>query len=69
MRHILVTWNPGPDNDEQYTPEQWKDEVADPLSPGGLVIEGSWDVGGRTQGIDPGDFYAPPGTFPAAPAP
>ena len=22
-----------------------------------------------TQGIDPGDFYAPPGTFPAAPAP
>ena len=55
MRHILVTWNPGPDNDEQYTPEQWKDEVADPLSPGGLVIEGSWDVGGRTQGIDPGD--------------
>ena len=23
-RHILLTWNPGPSNDEQWTPEEWQ---------------------------------------------
>ena len=27
MRYVLLTWNPGPGDDEQFTPEQWLEEI------------------------------------------
>jgi hypothetical protein len=36
MRYVLLTWNPGPDDDEQYTPKQWLDDMVLPLQSGRL---------------------------------
>lgn len=54
MRHILLTWNPGPRNDKQWSPEQWKTEMVDGTSQG-RTLERRWSVGNRIQGIEPGD--------------
>ncbi len=54
MRHILLTWNPGPHNDEQWFPEQWEIEMVDGTSEG-RTYDGRWSVGNRVQGIEPGD--------------
>lgn len=53
MRHILLTWNPGSDNAEQWSPEQWDSEMV--LGTAGQSHEGRWSVGNRIQGIEPGD--------------
>jgi hypothetical protein len=54
MRHILLTWNPGPDNDEQWSPEQWESDMVDGTAEG-RTYDGRWSVGNRVQGIDAGD--------------
>lgn len=54
MRHILLTWNPGPDNAEQWSPEQWDSEMVLGTA-AGQSHEGRWSVGNRVQGIEPGD--------------
>jgi hypothetical protein len=50
-RHILATWNPGPSNDEQYTPEEWEDFVARVAA---RPVHGRWSVGQRQRDIEPG---------------
>jgi hypothetical protein len=54
MRHLLLTWNPGPHNDEQWSPEQWEIEMVDGTSEG-RTYDGRWSVGNRVQDIEPGD--------------
>jgi hypothetical protein len=54
MRHILLTWNPGPDNTEQWSPEQWDVEMVGGTSEG-RTYDGRWSVGNRVQGIEPND--------------
>ncbi len=54
MRHILLTWNPGPDNDEQWSPEEWQTEMVEGTSEG-RTYDNNWSVGNRVQGIDAGD--------------
>ena len=54
VRHILLTWNPGPYNDEQWSPDAWEREMVQGTSEG-RTIEGRWSVGNRVQGIEPGD--------------
>jgi hypothetical protein len=54
MRHILLTWNPGPDNDEQWSPEQWDSDMVLGTA-AGQSYDGRWSVGNRVQGIEPGD--------------
>jgi len=34
MRHILLTWNPGPDNNEQWSPEEWRIKMVEGTSEG-----------------------------------
>lgn len=54
MRHILLTWNPGPGNDEQWSPQEWADEMVLGTA-AGQTFDGRWSVGNRVQGIEPGD--------------
>lgn len=54
MRHILLTWNPGPDNDKQWSPEEWQTEMVEGTSED-RTYDGRWSVANRVQGIDAGD--------------
>lgn len=54
VRHILLTWNPGPYNDEQWSPEMWEIEMVEGTSES-RTLDGRWSVGNRVQGIEPGD--------------
>jgi hypothetical protein len=54
MRHILLTWNPGPADDEQWTPEEWESEIVAGTS-NGKEYAARWSVGNRVRGIGPGD--------------
>jgi hypothetical protein len=54
MNSVLVTWNPGPCDEDQYTPEQWDDLMVKPYLRGETVDE-SWSVGRRVKNIEPGD--------------
>ena len=55
MRYVLLTWNPGPYNEDQYTPEQWLDEMVIPLQ-AGLPPEGDrWSIGTNWKVISKGD--------------
>lgn len=56
-RHILCTWNPGPDDSDQYTHEEWDEfvESVDDALEDDNGIRGRWSVGRRVRGIDPGD--------------
>ena len=53
-RHILLTWNPGPGNDEQWTPRQWRAVAA--RIQAGERITGNWSVSNRRHNIEPGDI-------------
>ncbi|ADU49601.1 DUF3883 domain-containing protein [Intrasporangium calvum] len=55
MRRILMTWNPGPANDEQWNPEAWDDEMVEPTLAGEGVMT-SWSVARRRNGIEAGDL-------------
>jgi hypothetical protein len=54
MRHILLTWNPGPNDNEQWTPEQWHRSMVGGAA-NGRAPGNRWSVGRRTQGIERGD--------------
>lgn len=55
MRYVLLTWNPGPHNDEQYTPEQWLDEMVLPLSHGQQPEGDRWSIGTNWKTIQRSD--------------
>lgn len=55
MRYVLLTWNPGPDDDEQYTPEQWLDEMVLPLQEGRPPEGDRWSIGTNWKTIEAGD--------------
>jgi hypothetical protein len=54
MRHILLTWNPGPYNDEQWSPGQWESDMVEGTSES-KTYDSRWSVGNRVQCIEPGD--------------
>lgn len=56
MRYVLLTWNPGPYDDEQYTPEQWLDEMVLPLQAGHPPDGDRWSIGTNWKVIEEGDL-------------
>ncbi|GAB2611597.1 protein NO VEIN domain-containing protein [Kribbella endophytica] len=54
MRHILLTWNPGPNNDKQWTPDQWQRSMVRGAA-SGRAPGNRWSIGRRTRGIEQGD--------------
>lgn len=54
MKAILLTWNPGPDNDRQWTPQEW-DELIQAAGRGALLPGARWSVGNAVNDIDFGD--------------
>jgi hypothetical protein len=56
MRYVLLTWNPGPEDDEQYTPEQWLDEMVLPLQEGRPPGGDRWSIGTNWKVIEAGDM-------------
>ena len=54
MRHVLLTWNPGRDNDQQWSPEEWEADMVARFSEG-RTRDSTWSVGNRVHGIEPGD--------------
>ncbi len=56
MRYVLLTWNPGPYDDEQYTPEQWLDEMVVPLLAGRPPEGDRWSIGTNWKVIEAGDL-------------
>jgi hypothetical protein len=56
MRYVLLTWNPGPDDDEQYTPKQWLDEMVLPLQEGRPPDGDRWSIGTNWKIIEAGDM-------------
>lgn len=56
MRYVLLTWNPGPNDDEQFTPERWLDEMVIPLLEGRPPDGDRWSVGTNWKTIKAGDL-------------
>lgn len=56
MRYVLLTWNPGPKDEEQYTPEQWRDEMVVPLRDGRPPDGDRWSIGTNWKIIQAGDM-------------
>ncbi len=56
MRYALLTWNPGPDNAEQYTPEEWLKEMVLPLQAGLQPYGDRWSIGTNWNVIEEGDL-------------
>jgi hypothetical protein len=52
-RAIVVTWNPGRDNDGDWSPHEWDDMVA--RQRGGPIDSDRWCVGRHRNHIEPGD--------------
>jgi hypothetical protein len=50
---VLLTWNPGPDDDYVWTPAAWDDSVVAPCSHGRPVAT-TWGVAHHFNGIEPG---------------
>ena len=55
MRYVLLTWNPGPYDGDQYTPEQWLDEMVIPLQSGEQPEGDRWSIGTNWKSIAVGD--------------
>lgn len=51
--HLLLTWNPGPDDDHAYDPESWDAEVVAPCV-AGVGADSTWGVGRHRTGVGPG---------------
>ncbi|GEM_PF-2275101 len=51
---VLLTWNPGPDDDFVWTPDDW-DDLAEAVEEQEELEEQQWSVGRRANGIEPGD--------------
>lgn len=56
MRYVLLTWNPGPDNAEQYTPEQWLDAMVLALQAGEQPEGNRWSIGTNWHVIAKGEL-------------
>jgi hypothetical protein len=56
VRYVLLTWNPGAYDDEQYTPEQWLEEMVLPLQAGRVPEGDRWSVGTNWKAIEVGDL-------------
>lgn len=54
MSHILLTWNPGATNDEEWTPEEFNTDMVEGTAEG-RVIHARWSVARRVRGIHVGD--------------
>lgn len=54
MRHILLTWNPGPTDDAQWSRTEFYEEMVVGTA-NGDTLGGRWSVGNRKRGIDVGD--------------
>lgn len=50
---LLLTWNPGDDDDHVYSPATWVDEVVAPCRDG-VPVESTWGVGRHRNGFGPG---------------
>jgi len=50
---VLLTWNPGRDNDYVWTPPAWESSVVAPCSDG-RPITTTWGVAHHFNGIEPG---------------
>ena len=56
MRYVLLTWNPGSADNEEYTPEKWLAEMVLPLQ-GGRPPDGDrWSIGTNWKTIESGDM-------------
>lgn len=55
MRYVLLSWNPGPDNDQEYTPEEWLDQMVIPLQEGRVPEGDRWSLGTNWKTIAVGD--------------
>jgi hypothetical protein len=55
MRHILMTWNPGPDDDQQWSPAKWERTMVKETA-AGRTVETGWSVAHRRNDIEPGDL-------------
>ncbi len=53
MRAVLLTWNPGSDNDYVWSPEAWEEEVVGSCREGRAVAT-TWGVAHHFNGIEPG---------------
>ena len=53
VRAVLLTWNPGRDNDYVWTPRDWEDEVVGSCREGRAVAT-TWGVAHHFNGIEPG---------------
>lgn len=49
---LLLTWNPGPDDDRVYDGARWSAEVVAPCA-AGEVVASTWGVGRHRHGIGP----------------
>lgn len=56
MRYVLLTWNPGPSNEDQYTPEKWLEEMVVPLQAGEPPEGNRWSIGTNWRAIVVGDL-------------
>lgn len=55
MRYVLLTWNPGPYDEDQYTPEQWLEGMVMPLQAGSPPEGDRWSIGTNWRVIGKGD--------------
>jgi hypothetical protein len=51
---VLLTWNPGRDDDYVWSPQEWDDAVVAPCH-AGRAVRTTWGVAHHVNGIDPGD--------------
>jgi hypothetical protein len=51
---LLLTWNPGPGNDEQWSPDQWYREMVEPSS-AGTEVDNDWSIWLNRNTVTPGD--------------
>lgn len=56
MRYVLLAWNPGSSDDEQYTPEEWLDQMVIPLQEGRPPEGDRWSIGTNWKVIEVGDL-------------
>jgi hypothetical protein len=54
MSFVLLTWNPGPDDDHVWSPDEWLAVMVAPHL-AGRVVETTWGVGRHRNNIGLGD--------------
>lgn len=54
MQTLLLTWNPGADDDHVWSPEEWYQEMVRPTSAGDTVID-NWSIWLNRRSVAPDD--------------